>query len=326
MSTYLSAAASHWFARHHGIATTAELRRLGLGHKALERLVSIGVLRRAARGVYVTATAQTTLAHRCRLLCCLYPAGFVTGPTAAVLAGLRRQPRRFELHFSLPHGIHPAPMLGVRFRQSTKVASHDRIIRSDGIIVASWPRLGFDLAADLPALDHRSVTHQLLDRGLVTGDELEATGRRLCHPARRGTTVFRLSLLEIGDGIQDSHPEVRLGDALLRRGMPIEAQFEVDLGDPTPRHLDLAVPGARWGIELDIHPEHRSVDGHHRDARRVRSLHLRGWQIEPVAELDVVDDPTTERTADELVVLYREWVAQLQPSTECPHTGHSVLG
>ena len=60
---------------------------------------------------------------------------------------------------------------------------------ADGIVVASWQRLAFDLAADLSAIDHRSVIHQLRDRELVTNDQLLANERRLCHPARRGSTI-----------------------------------------------------------------------------------------------------------------------------------------
>lgn len=53
--------------------------------------------------------------------------------------------------------------------------------------------------------------------------------------------------------------------------------------------IDLAVPEIRWGIELDLHPEHRSIEGHAGDARRYRDLHLVEWQIEPVSEIDMLE-------------------------------------
>ena len=301
-STTLSSAAARWLGEHHGVATTAELRAVGIGRKAVDRLCAIGVLRRAARGVYVLATATETLEHRCRLLCCLHPGGFVTGPTAAILGELRRQPILSELHFSVLHGVHLHHLNGVRFRQTTKLRPSDRRVRPDGIVVASWPRLAFDLAADLPPLDHRSVVHQLRDRGLVTPDDLLAIGRWLNHPARRGTTTFMLSMVDLGHEPQDSHPELMLLDALLRRNVPVEPQLPVERLDGVVIHLDVGVREARWGVELDIHPEHRTIDGHHRDVGRVRSLHLSGWQIEPVAELDMSN---VERVADELADLYR---------------------
>ena len=67
-------------------------------------------------------------------------------------------------------------------------------------------------------------------------------------------------------------------------------------------HVDLAVAEIQWGIELDIHPEHRSIEGHGGDARRYRSLHLVEWQVEPVSEADLVD---LAKLADELTALYQ---------------------
>jgi hypothetical protein len=321
MAIVLSPNCARWLEIHHGVITSAELRRHGLGRKAVEHLCDVGVLRRFARGVYVIATAKQTLELRCRLLCVVHPGGFVTGPTAAMLEGLRRQPSAAALHFAVLHGVHLDHVNGVRFRQTTKLRPTDRRVRTDGIVVASWPRLAFDLAADLPPLDHRSVVHQLLDRRLVTPDELVAVGDYLCHPARRGSTTFRFSLFELGHVPQDSHPEVILLDALLRRGVPAQPQVPVVRGDVVV-HLDLGVPAVRWGVELDIHPEHRSVDGHHRDARRLRSMHDSAWQIEPVTELDMVD---VESLADELAGLYRDRARAIRVSGD-PLWSGAALG
>jgi hypothetical protein len=322
MTTTLSSSAARWLADHHGAATTAELRTLGLGRKAVDRLCAIGVLRRITRGVFVLSTAPATLEQRCRLLCCLHPGGFITGPTAAMLEGLRRQPKFAALHLSVRHGVHLHHVEGVLFRQTTKLRADDRRVRPDRIVVASWKRLAFDLAADLAPLDHRSVVHQLLDRRHVVADDLIDVGLRLSHPARRGTTTFALSMIELGHRPHDSHPEVVLGDALLRRGVPVEPQVPIERADGITLHLDLGVPAARWGVELDIHPEHRSVDGHHRDTRRVRALHDTAWQIEPVSELDMAN---VDALADELARLYRARAAGIRvrngPTGGTRHSG-----
>ena len=129
-----------------------------------------------------------------------------------------------------------------------------------------------------------------------------------------------MSLRDIGGAAQDSHPEVVLYQALRALNVPVEAQVPViRSGDGVTIHLDLGVPAVRWGIELDIHPEHRSVDGHHRDARRVRGLHDGAWQIEPVSELDMADP---ERLAGELAELYRR---RLRVFSD-PPVGNSALG
>lgn len=321
-NAYLSPALANWLVDHHGVATTSVLRDHGVGRAARDRLVGAAVLRVASRGVFVVTAAPATLEQRCRLLCCLHPNGFVTGPTAGSLAGLRRQPVA-GLHFATLHGRRLDPIKGVRFRQTTKIVPADRHLRSDGIVVASWARLAFDLAADLRQLDHRSVVHQMLDRRLVTVEGLMAIGQRLCHPGRRGSATFERTFADVvGIAPQDSHPEVVLRDALLEAGIPIEPQVPVRGSNGVTFHVDLGVPDLRWGIELDIHPEHRSVEGHHRDASRARRLHGTDWQIEPVSELDMVHLATL---VNELARLYQARLAATRGLGVDPG-GHPHLG
>lgn len=201
-SLQFSPAVARWLAQHHGVGTASELHALGLGRTALERLCRLGVLLRVTRGVYVLAThaSSPTLEHRCRLLCALHPSGFITGPTMGMLENVRRMPAAALLHFSVCHGNRLDKLDGVKYRQTTKLRADDRRVRDDGIVVGSWPRFAFDIAADLSPLDHRSVIHQLLDKRRVTPEELAGVGERLCHPARRGTTTWRLSMVEIGSG------------------------------------------------------------------------------------------------------------------------------
>jgi hypothetical protein len=304
MAIYLTPRTLRWVAEHHGVITTQVLREHGVGPDATTRLVQSGLLRRVARGVFVAATSPATVEQRCVVLSASHRGGFVTGPTAGCLAGLRRMPRMSALHYSVPHGIHLPDDPGVRFRQTTVIWATDRRTRDDGIVVASWPRLAFDLAADLRQLDHVSVVQQLLHDKRVTVDDLMGIDRRLGHPARPGSGRFRQTMASLtGSAPNESHPEVVLADALRRRGVPIEHQTRVMRpSSGRAARIDLAVPDVRWGIELDIHPEHRTVEGAGSDARRRRDMHGATWQVEPVTELDMLD---VERLADELVELYR---------------------
>lgn len=301
MRTSLPRSLADWLSTHHGVVTTATLRRHGVGRKGQANLLAAAVLEPVTRGTFVLTSWPTTLEHRCAIVSAAHPAGFVTGPTAGTLAALRRQPTA-PVTFTTLHGRRLDPLPGVEFRQTTKITSADRRVRPDGIVVASWPRLAFDLAGDLTQLNHASVVHQLLDRQLVTGDELAAIARRLCHPGRRGSTTFQRTLESLDGATHDSHVEVELAAALRQRGVPVIAQADVTTSDGVTFHVDLGVPEVRWGVELDVHPEHRSFEGHHRDSRRVRRLHDHGWEIEPVAELDLRSMATL---ADELAALYR---------------------
>src|SRR5688572_28340505 len=161
---------SRWLSEHHGVITTAILRSHEVGEKTRARLVARGVLRTEAKGVFVVATSPRTVEQRCAELCAAHPRGFVTGPTAGHLAGLRRMPPASELHFAVLHGRHLPPTPGVRWRQTTRISPADRHDRGDGVIVAAWPRLAFDLAADLRELDHLSVVNQLVHERKVSVD------------------------------------------------------------------------------------------------------------------------------------------------------------
>jgi hypothetical protein len=299
----LTPAAMAWLATHHGVITTASLRSCGVGRSTTDRLVRAGVLLNPHKGVYVLASVASSLEVRCAVLCAVHPSGFVTGPTAGTMLDLRRLPRFSGIHFAVRHGLRLDPEPGVVFRQTTALSESHRMVRADGIVVAKPKRIGFDLAADLSALDHLSVLHQLLDRNLVTYDEMVAVGVELCHPARRGSKRYKESLARLGGSAPaQSHPEVVLAEALARRAVPVERQTRVVRVGGRLARIDLAVPEIKWGIELDIHPEHRTIDGQAGDARRYRSLHLAAWQIEPVTELDMLDP---ESIADELTELYR---------------------
>jgi len=294
-----TSAATRWLATHHGVITTAQLVAAGVPRRRIQRLVRSGALVRVTAGVFVLAGSPATLHQRAAILGATHPGGFVTGPTAGTLGGLRRMPTSAALHFSLPHGINPEPQAGVRIRQTTKVTAADRMSRPDGIVVASWPRLAFDLAADLGRLDHLSVVNQMVDRGDVTVARLVTIGVRLCHPGRRGSRRFEETLAALGgSAAQQSHAEVRLLDALRARDVPVEPQVPV----ATPiglLHLDLGVAACRWGVELDIHPEHRQLEGQQRDAGRRRATNQVDWQVEQVTELDLDHlDTLADRLAD----------------------------
>jgi hypothetical protein len=311
----LPAASLTWLATHHGVITAATLTHHKVGRRTRERLVASGALRLRAKYVYTSGASPATLEQRCAVLCAAHPGGFVTGPTAGQLAALRRMPRSAAIHFSVIHGHHHLPTPGVTWRQTTRIEQADRATRDDGIVVASWSRLAFDLAVNLAPLDHLSVVNQLLDERKATADELWAVDRRLGHPGRPGSGPFRRTLEALGgDAPRQSHPEVVLGEALRQRGIPVESQVAVMLGSGRrPLHVDLGVRTARWGVELDIHPEHRSWEGHASDASRRRDLHRVAWQIETVSEHDMRD---VDRLADELADLYavRERAIRPHPS------------
>jgi len=131
------------------------------------------------------------------------------------------------------------------------------------------------------------VLHQLVDEGRVTPEELRSGIVCAVQPDVEASGFGRRSTDSVA---------VRRASHTARscspRSCTVEAyRSNARLGlvrGPGGRlaRIDLAVPEIRWGIELDLYPEHRSIEGHAGDARRYRDLHLVEWQIEPVSEID----------------------------------------
>jgi very-short-patch-repair endonuclease len=288
--------------RQHGHISVRQLSASGVRRNAVRGLVEGDAMVAVHRSVLRIASAPATFEGSCVALCLAHPAGFITGPSGGRLAGLRRMPRSEAIHFCVPHDIHLFDD-GVVLRQSRKVTLLDTVRLRSGIVVASGARLAFDLASDLSALDHASVVEQLIQLKKCTMPSLGATARRLCHPTRPGSRQFARTLLNRGDRpAAESHPELILAEALRARGIPVEPQFAaLQLLDGSRVRLDLAVPAARWGIEIDVHPHHLLLDGTAKDKRRDRQCHRIGWEIERVTEIDMLD---VDGLVDELDALY----------------------
>jgi very-short-patch-repair endonuclease len=298
------------FASHLGLATSAMLDTVGISGPTRQRLVRNGLLNRQHKGVYRIVSAPETLESRCLALCMRYPAGFITGPTGGKLLRLRRMPSPEPIHICIPHGMHYRPHEGVIFHQSTSILPIDSFRRDDGLVIASWPRLAFDLARDLDETDHASVVEQILADKRCTLGTLCGIGRRLIHEFRAGSEAFATTLRQrISGGPLESHPEVLIARALAARGVPVVAQLQqLVLPNGNKIRIDLAVPDIRWAIEIDIFPDHYGLRGSAKDKQRDRQCHLIGWQVERVTEIDMLD---FDGLIDELVELYHHRVSAL---------------
>jgi very-short-patch-repair endonuclease len=212
-------------------------------------------------------------------------------------------PSAEPIHFAVRHGVHLDSHRGVILHQTTSIRPSDVRRRRDGVTTASPQRLAFDLAAFLTVDDHASIIEQVIRDGHCSMVELVAVARRLCHPRRPGSHRFVRSLIERGDRrAAESHPEITLGNALRRREVPVVPQVSgLKLPNGEKLRIDLAVPAARWAIEIDVHPDHLLLEGTTKDKRRDRQCHMIGWQVERVTEVDLLD---LAGLVDELVALY----------------------
>ena len=293
--------------RQIGLITSDQLNAGGIHRTARQRLVDQKVLERPYKSVYMVTTRRPTFEQRLLALSLAHPSGFITGPTAGGYLGLRRMPRSSKIHLCLPHPIHISEPTGVLLRQSTRIGPLDVRVLDNGMRIASFARLLFDLAADLTKTNLMSVMDQVLRAGDSSWEELGAISVRLCHPTRRGSELFERTLMERGDRKPvDSHPELTVMNGLLARGVPVEPQDELRLPNGKRIRIDLAVPAVRWAVEVDVHPEHSLQRGIASDKQRDRQLHLIDWQVDRVTEEDLL---VPKVILDELADLYRTRVA-----------------
>ncbi len=289
--------------RQVGHITSKQLAAGGIGKTARERLVDDGVLHHPFKTVYRVAVQRPTFEQVLVAISLAHPTGFITGPTAGGYLGLRRMPRASKIHLCLPHPIRIDEPDGVLLRQSTRIGPFDVRTLENGMRVASWARLLFDLAADLTQANLTSVIDQVLRAGDSSWEELGAISVRLCHPNRPGSDLFVRTLMERGDRKPvDSHPELDVMNGLLARGVPVVPQDALRLPNGKRIRIDLAVPAVRWAVEVDIHPAHSQAAGIVSDKQRDRQLHRIDWQVERVTEDDFANPLAL---FDELAANYR---------------------
>lgn len=302
--------------RQLGNITTEQLRRSGLSERQIRRLQTEGTLVHVGLCVLRVPAIPHTLESRAVQVSLQHPEGFVTSTTLGTIEGLRRMPAASQIQLCVPHGARCDVPNWVRLRQSRCVPGDHIRTLENGMRVASWERLAFDLAADLSVPDLSSVVEQLIQRGHTDLDRLIEVSEVLCVPRRPGSSTFLRMLVRRHPGsAAESHPELRVLDALRRRGVPVEPQERLVLPNGKAIRIDMAVPSVRWAVEVDVHPAHLDIEGTSRDKQRDRQLHLIDWQVERVTSVDLLHE---RRVVEELVALFHAREARcrlLTPST-----------
>jgi hypothetical protein len=187
-------------------------------------------------------------------------------------------------------------------------ARHDADIlqRDDGIRVTSRARTAFDLARWLGPDDLLSVIEQAAHDGHVSDDEFLAAAVDWISPRRPWAREFLRALdRRLPGGPAESHPEVRVADALGRAGVRgLVRQHCIQLPGHGDVRFDLAVPELRWAIEVDLHPRHRETMGIAADIRRDRAASSIGWSTSRITEAQY--DRSFNETIAELALVHSD--------------------
>ena len=276
---HLSSTAHAVLARQHGVASTQQLLDSGLSRRHIQRLQRDGDLELVLRGAYRTPSAPDTELARSAATCCARLDIAIAGPTAGRLWGFRRVPPDRRIHVIAPRASNPAIARWVAPYRTDARHEHDVVERADGIRITSRARTAFDLARWLGPDDLLSVIEQAAHDGRLGDDEFLAVAADWLSPRRPWVREFLQALdRRLPGGPAESHPEVRVADALEHAGVGgLVRQHRIALPGHGEVRFDLAVPELRWAVEVDLHPRHCETMGIASDARRDRAAGVIGW-------------------------------------------------
>lgn len=302
---HLTPTALQHLATHHGIASTAVLEQCGLSRHDVRDLVEAHNLVAVLKGVYRSPAVPYGELSRCAAICASRPDLAIAGPTAGRLWGFRRLPPDRRVHVVAPPASQPTIAPWVRPYRTAAIHECDVVQRSDGIAITSRPRTALDLGRFVAGLDHLSV----IEQAMKDGDHSEAEMRRVAADWVSPRRPWLRRYLEMLDrrapgGPAESHHEVVLGDALVSAGVrDLVRQLSVELPGYGAARFDLAVPSARWAVEVDVFPTHAETAGRLRDSQRDAAAAESGWLVSRVVEADL--GSSIGDTVRRLTAIYR---------------------
>jgi hypothetical protein len=306
-----------FLADHHWVASTAQLRELGVTKAAIQHARRTGFLATPARGV--VALAATELSFEGRALAAQLAAGaeaFVSGPSAGVLYGLRAMPRsRVEISINQWRRLELPPWCRV-FHTSWIDEERDVISRPDGLRVASPLRMLFGLAAQFNQHRFERAAEDAWHKQLASPADAAEFLAAIRRSGRTGVTRFEAWLEKTSFRRRPSHTGLELDfvDMIERVGLPTPTrQHPLLLATGELIHLDLAWPDARLAVEPGHSWWHGGDLRQRLDQAGDRACDVVGWQVE---RYDQAAQADPWATAQELLAIYRRRVADLSGSLE----------
>jgi very-short-patch-repair endonuclease len=243
--------------RQHGVLTTRQLRRAGLGPHAITGRVERGWLRRVYYGVYVVGALETELTAPTAALAAFGRSAVISHRTAAVLWRLLPARPADPIHVTLLNAnrrsrpgvhIHRAQRTIVRKRHGLRLTSPAQTL------------------ADLQAHELDEAYNEALVLNLVTHQEVRAFVHR--------SSALR-AIVEDPPGMTRSRMERALLALIQQAGLPAP-QSNVHLHG---HEVDMYWPAHRLVVEFDGWNTHSSRTAFESDRLKDAALQLAGERV-----------------------------------------------
>ncbi len=264
-------------ASHRGAVTAAMLARVGVSRSSIRSRVGSGLLRIAAKGVYVVVPLEQpgTLLDAALLA---LPDAAASHRTAARLHGMSVPAGPLEI--VAPPSAHHAGALAIVHR-SRHLPPVD-VEELDGRRVTTPARTLWDLTNSIGPRWHREVVESQLVVKRPSAEALIACHRAMARRGRKGTTRMRRLLLEILD--DEPFPESELERLVLvglmtRQVPPLRRQFPPPWYDGVSGIVDFADPVGLTIIEADGRRWHATERARRNDLARDLEAARHGWFV-----------------------------------------------
>jgi very-short-patch-repair endonuclease len=223
-------------------------------------------------------------------------------------------PTGARFHVISPPASQPSIEPWIRVYRTALIFDDEIVHRHDGIRVTSPPLTVVNLTRYLPINALASAIESALHNELCTEATLFRVAERRNTPGRPWVRRFLRVLAGRAPGrARESDWERRVFDALVKRGVVgLEGQVKGTFPGYGNVRFDMAIPSIQWVLEVDVHPEHRTVEGQTGDYRRDRRTRRSGWFVDRVGEAELTIE--FDATLDDVVAsveLRRQEVARL---------------
>jgi predicted transcriptional regulator of viral defense system len=164
-------------ARQHGVVGRAQLLAIGVGARAIERLIATARLHVIHRGAY--AVGHDRLTQRGRWMAGVLACGrdALISHNSGIALWELLPTSSLTIHVTVPTRSGRARRSGIRLHRSTTLYPHDAH-RIDGIPVTSLPRTLIDFAEVAPPGQLERVIERADERGLLDMRALDAALER----------------------------------------------------------------------------------------------------------------------------------------------------
>ncbi|MQA74127.1 MAG: DUF559 domain-containing protein [Solirubrobacterales bacterium] len=252
--------------RQHGVATRAQLRRIGVGDRTIDARVRQRRLRRLHRGVYLIGLVAPPHAHEMAAVLACGPGAVLSHRSAASLWQLLPYPGRADAVDITVPARNPGLKPGIRVHRAADLPTSETTTRL-GIPVTTAARTLLDLAASHSAHDlERAVGEAFATRRTNRPMILPLLAR---HPGHGGVKRLRTLLDADHDPARTRSKAERLLVPMIRRAKLPHPEVNARIGD---WEVDLLWREQRLAVEFDGYAAHSSPQAFERDYRKTAEL------------------------------------------------------